>query len=276
MIDIKILTIFPRIFDSFLAYGNPARAIEAGLMKAEAVDLRNYTDDRHRTTDDYPYGGGTGMVMKPEPVVRGIRSLRGLSANPKVILMTPQGRLFSQEIAEELVQLETVVFVCGRYEGIDERIRQFVDDEISVGDYILSGGETAAMVVIDAVVRLIPGVLGADSHVEGESFYQGLLEYPQYTRPRVFEDLEVPEVLLEGHHEKIRRWRKKQALARTLARRPDLLEKRVPDAEEEKFLLEMASEIHSGLTEKSNEHAGNDSNGTDEVGPPGFPGRRHP
>jgi tRNA (guanine37-N1)-methyltransferase len=247
MMNIKILTIFPRIFDSFLAHGNPARAIEAGQMSVEAVDLRDFTDDRHRTTDDYPYGGGTGMVMKPEPVVRGVRHLRASADNPKVILMTPHGRLLNQSIAEKLAPLENVVLVCGRYEGIDERIRHFVDDEISVGDYILSGGETAAMVLIDAVVRLIPGVIGKDSHIEGESFYVGLLEYPQYTRPRVFEDLTVPEVLLEGHHEKIRRWRKKQALARTLARRPDLLKQRVPDAEEEKLLEEIRFEISLGL-----------------------------
>jgi tRNA (guanine37-N1)-methyltransferase len=273
MIDIKILTIFPRIFDSFLAYGNPARATEAGLMKLEAVDLRDFTDDRHRTTDDYPYGGGTGMIMKPEPVVRGIRNLRELSPGRKVILMTPHGRLFNQSIAEELAQETNIALVCGRYEGIDERIRHFVDDEISVGDYILSGGETAAMVLIDSVVRLIPGVIGKDSHIAGESFYVGLLEYPQYTRPQVFEGLTVPEVLLEGHHEKIRRWRKKQALARTLARRPDLMKRRVPDAEEEKLLEEIRSEIHSGLTEKDYEHAGNDSDGTIEVGPAGIPTR---
>jgi tRNA (guanine37-N1)-methyltransferase len=276
MIDVKILTIFPRIFDSFLAYGNPARAIEAGLMRVEAVDLRDFTDDRHRSTDDYPFGGGTGMVMKPEPVVSGIRRLRGLMADPKVILMTPQGRPFNQVVAEELAQLENVILVCGRYEGIDERIRHFVDDEICVGDYILSGGETAAMVLIDSVVRLIPGVIGSDSHIEGESFYVGLLEYPQYTRPRVFEDLQVPEVLLEGHHEKIRRWRKKQALARTIARRPDLLKGRIPDAEEEKLLGEIHSEISSGLTEKNDdEHAGTDSEGTNEAGPPGFSERGH-
>jgi len=275
MINIKILTIFPGIFDSFLAHGNPARAAEAGLMKVEAVDLRDFTDDRHRTTDDYPYGGGTGMIMKPEPVVRGIRGLRTAAGNPRVILMTPHGRLFNQSIAEELAQLENVVLVCGRYEGIDERIRHFVDDEISVGDYILSGGETAAMAVIDAVVRLIPGVIGKDSHIEGESFYTGLLEYPQYTRPRVFDGLTVPEVLLEGHHEKIRRWRKRQALARTLARRPDLLEQRVPDTEEEKLLEEIRSEIHSGLMENEYEHAGNDSDGTNEVGPPRFPSGGH-
>ncbi len=176
MLDIRILTIFPRIFDSFLAYGNPARAIEAGLLNVETVDLRDFTRDRHHTTDDYPYGGGTGMVMKPEPLVRAIRHVRGFMEDTRVILMTPQGRLFKQSVAEELTGLRSMLLVCGRYEGLDERVRAFVDDEISVGDYVLSGGDTAAMSVIDAVCRLIPGVLGADSHIEGESFYAGLLE----------------------------------------------------------------------------------------------------
>ncbi len=270
MLNIKILTIFPGIFDSFLAYGNPARAIEAELMTVEAVDLREFTEDRHRSTDDYPYGGGTGMVMKPEPVVRAIQTVRNEVPGSKVILMTPQGRLFDQSIAEELATETNLIFVCGRYEGIDERIRHFVDDEISVGDYILSGGETAAMVVIDAVVRLVPGVLGRDSHIAGESFYEGLLEYPQYTRPREFEGLSVPDILLEGHHEKIRRWRKKQALARTLFRRPDLLDRGIRGAEEEKLLEEIRSELCTGLMEKKNGYAGTDSEGTDEVGPPGI------
>jgi tRNA (guanine37-N1)-methyltransferase len=275
MLNIKILTIFPGIFDSFLAYGNPARAIEAELMRVEAVDLREFTDDRHRSTDDYPYGGGTGMVMKPEPVVRAIQRVRNEVPEARVILMTPQGRLFDQSIAEELATRPSLIFVCGRYEGIDERIRHFVDDEISVGDYILSGGETAAMVVIDAVIRLVPGVLGRDSHIEGESFYEGLLEYPQYTRPREFEGLGVPDILLEGHHEKIRRWRKKQALARTLFRRPDLLNRGILGTEEEKLLEEIRSELCTGLTEKKDGYAGTDSEGTDEVGPPGFSGGGH-
>lgn len=242
MVDIRILTIFPGIFDSFLRYGNPARAREAGLLNVETVDLRDFTTDRHRSTDDYPYGGGTGMVMKPEPIVRAVRHLRETLKNPRVVLMTPAGRLFNQTVAEELAQVDDIAIVCGRYEGTDERITAFVDDEISIGDYVLSGGETAAMVVVDAISRLIPGVLGADSHIEGESFYAGLLEYPQYTRPRVFEGMEVPEVLLEGHHLKIRRWRKKQALSRTLKRRPDLLRGRIPDAEEEELLEEIRSE----------------------------------
>lgn len=242
MVDIRILTIFPRIFDSFLQYGNPARAREAELLNVETADLRDFTTDRHRSTDDYPYGGGTGMVMKPEPIVRAVKHLRNSLENPRVILMTPAGRLFGQAVAEELARLDNIVIVCGRYEGIDDRITAFVDDEISVGDYVLSGGETAAMVVVDAVSRLIPGVLGADSHIEGESFYEGLLEYPQYTRPRDFEGMEVPDVLLEGHHLKIRRWRRKQALYRTLERRPDLLSGRILDAEEEELLDEIRSE----------------------------------
>jgi tRNA (guanine37-N1)-methyltransferase len=246
MVEIRILTIFPRVFDSFLLYGNPARAVEAGLLSIEAVDLRDFSDDRHKSTDDYPYGGGTGMIMKPEPVVRGIGSLKGRMKKPLVVLMTPQGKLFDQSTAERFARRESLLLVCGRYEGFDERIRAFVDEEISVGDYILSGGETAAMVLIDAVSRLVPGVLGADSHVEGESFYDGLLEYPQYTRPPVFEEMEVPEVLLGGHHEKIRKWRKKQALARTLARRPDLLKDRVFDPEEQELLEEISLERANG------------------------------
>jgi tRNA (guanine37-N1)-methyltransferase len=258
MLDIRILTIFPRIFDSFLTYGNPARAAQAGLLKVATVDLRDFTEDRHRSTDDYPYGGGTGMVMKPEPVVKAIRSVRGSMVEPSVLLMTPHGRLLTQAMSEELALTKDMIVVCGRYEGIDERIRPFVDDEISVGDYILSGGETAAMVLIDTVCRLIPGVLGADSHIYGESFYSGLLEHPQYTRPRVFEGMEVPEILLEGHHEKIRRWRKKQSLARTLARRPDLLKKRDWSSEEAKLLEEIRSETGMSATEKSHECIGDD------------------
>lgn len=246
MLDVRILTIFPGIFASFLSWGNPARALEAELLRVETIDLRDFTDDRHRSTDDYPYGGGTGMIMKPEPVVRGIRRLRGILEDPVVILMTPHGRLFDQSIAENLARRPSIVLVCGRYEGFDERIRAFVDDEISVGDFVLSGGETAVMVLIDAVSRLVPGVLGTDSHVEGESFYDGLLEYPQYTRPRVFEGMEVPQVLLDGHHEQIRQWRKKQALTRTLARRPDLLRNRVPDHEEQEFLDQILHEKTDG------------------------------
>ncbi|MDD3471819.1 MAG: tRNA (guanosine(37)-N1)-methyltransferase TrmD [Syntrophaceae bacterium] len=248
MLEVRVITIFPRIFDSFMEFGNPARAVGAGLLKFKTIDLRDFTEDRHRTTDDYPYGGGTGMIMKPEPIVKAIRSVRSSLPQTKVILTTPQGKRLDQTMVKLLVGLESMAFVCGRYEGIDERVRNFVDEEVSIGDFILSGGETAVMVIMDAVVRLIPGVLGADSNIDGESFYDGLLEYPQYTRPRIFEGLETPEILLEGHHEKIRIWRKKMALAKTLIKRPDLLENRESNKEEQQLLNEIKSEqnIHVG------------------------------
>lgn len=255
MIDVRILTIFPGIFDSFVKYGNPARALEKNLMSFQAVDLRDFTEDRHRSTDDYPYGGGSGMIMKPEPIVRGIRALKKNMTKPRVILTTPQAPVFSQEKAEELSKLDGMIIVCGRYEGVDERVRCYVDEEISVGDYILSGGEIPAMVIIDAVVRLIPGVIGADSHVGGDSLYNGLLEYPQYTRPRVFEGMSVPWVLIEGHHEKIRSWRLRQSLARTLLRRPDLLEKKILSDIEAKMLKEITASLFAETQEKKNECA---------------------
>jgi tRNA (guanine37-N1)-methyltransferase len=243
MLDVRVLTIFPSILDSFLSYGNPARAIQLELLRVQTVDFRDFTTDKHRTTDDYPYGGGSGMVMKLEPVVRAIRYVRSEIKNTRVILMTPQGKQYSQEFAEEYASLPGITLVCGRYEGLDERVRAFVDEEISVGDYVLSGGETAAMVVIDSISRLIPGVLGTDSHTDSESFYKGLLEYPQYTRPRIFEGMEVPEILLEGHHERIRRWRKKQSLDKTAEWRPDLLANRRWDAEELEILQEIQAEL---------------------------------
>ena len=242
MINIGVLTIFPNIFESFLSYGNPARAIKMGLLKIEAIDLRQFTENERRTTDDYPYGGGTGMVMKPEPIVKGIRYVKNLTGETYAILLTPQGRPLNQTIFEDLSKKEYILFICGRYEGIDERVKFFVDDEISVGDYVLSGGETAAIVLIDGIARLIPGVLGSDSRVAGESFYDGLLEYPQYTRPREFEGLEVPNILLEGHHEKIRLWRRKRSLLKTMKRRPDLIESLESDEEIRKLLKEIESE----------------------------------
>ena len=242
MLEVRAITIFPGIFDSFMQFGNPARAVEAGLLNFETIDLRDFTEDRHRTTDDYPYGGGTGMIMKPEPLVKAIRYARQSVSQARVILMTPQGRRLDQKVVRELGDFPSLVFVCGRYEGVDERVRDFVDDEISIGDFVISGGETAVTVVVDAVVRLIPGVLGADSSIDGESFYEGLLEYPQYTRPREFEGLNTPEILLEGHHARIRVWRKKQALVRTLIRRPDLLADRILDKEEKILLEEIKAE----------------------------------
>lgn len=245
MLDVRVLTIFPKMLDSFLRYGNPARAMAHGVLRVTSVDLRDFTNDRHRTTDDYPYGGGKGMILKPEPVAKAIKALRAQMVSPRVILMTPQGQVFTQALAQELAGLEGLVLVCSRYEGYDERILAFVDSEISVGDYVLSGGETAAMVIIDAVARCIPGVLDEQAHAEGESFYHGLLEYPQYTRPRVFEGMEVPAILLEGHHERIRRWRLKQALMRTMQRRPDLLVGRSFSPEEAKLLDQIRAETLS-------------------------------
>ncbi len=264
MLRIKILTVFPGIFDSFLSYGNPARAIESGLLFVSSHDIRDYTDDKHRSVDDYPYGGGPGMVMKPEPIVKAIRACSKDArwqeeheeefVDREIILTTPQGEMFDQEIAEELMLKDELIVVCGRYEGIDERVAAYVDRELSIGDYVLSGGETAAMVIVDAITRLIPGVIGADSHVEDESFYKGLLEWPQYTRPREFEGMAVPDVLLEGHHEKIRIWRRTQALARTITRRPGLMKNRVLDSLEKELLAQIDPE----LLELYNEHFGSD------------------
>ena len=182
------------------------------------------------------------MVMKPEPIVKGIRYVRNIANQTRVILLTPQGKPLTQSMLEELAENEDILLVCGRYEGIDERVRHFVDDEISVGDYVLSGGETAAIVLMDGISRLIPGVLGSDSRIAGESFYDGLLEYPQYTRPREFEGLEVPKILLEGHHEKIRIWRRKKSLLKTLKQRPDLIRSLELSEETDKMLEEIKSE----------------------------------
>lgn len=242
MIDIRVLTIFPNIFESFLAYGNPSRAIQMGLASVQAIDLREFGEEPRKSTDDYPYGGGIGMIMKPEPIVRGIRSVEASVVGIHKILLTPQGRRLDQKIVGELAGKPDVLLICGRYEGVDERVRYFVDDEISVGDYVLSGGETAAMVLIDCVVRLIPGVLGSDSRIDGESFYNGLLEYPQYTRPRDYENCMVPSILLEGHHEKIRRWRRKMSLLKTMRNRPDLMKSVVFDEETKELLNEIKSE----------------------------------
>jgi len=220
-----ILTLFPDFFTSPLNHGVIGRAVSNGLLTVGIHNIRDCTDDKHRTTDDYPYGGGAGMVMKVEPVVRAIESVRGVAPATTVVLTTPQGVRFSHEIALELSGRERIAIVCGRYEGFDERIRDFVDMEVSAGDYILTGGEIPAMMIIDAVGRLIPDVLGEPSSPEHESFSDGLLEYPQYTRPEEFRGLKVPEVLLSGNHALIEKWRRQESMARTLIRRPELLEK---------------------------------------------------
>ena len=220
-----VLTLFPDLFSSFLKETILGRAVKAGLVDIRLVNIRSFARGRHLVTDDRPFGGGEGMVMKPGPISRALESIERAKDRSLVLLLTPQGRAFDQPLAWDLSRMEQIILVCGRYEGVDERIRtNLVDMELSIGDYVLSGGEMAAMVVIDAVSRLVPGVLGGEKSTQEDSFEDGLLEYPQYTRPRVFKNQEVPEILLSGDHEKIRVWRRTESLKRTLERRPDLLD----------------------------------------------------
>lgn len=244
---IDILTLFPQMFESVFGYGILKRAIDQERLDIRRHNIRDYTHDKHRTVDDYPYSGRPGMVMKPEPIFEAVEAITGGAGpqkeaeKPPVILLTPQGRLFSQRIARELAEHPHLVLVCGRYEGVDERVRKhLVTDEISIGDYVLTGGEFPAMVVIDSVARLLPGVLGADVSLLEESHAEGLLEYPQYTRPEVYREWKVPEVLLSGNHAEIARWRHEQVIRRTLERRPDLLEKRGLDREERRLVERLA------------------------------------
>jgi tRNA (guanine37-N1)-methyltransferase len=225
MLNFTVITLFPRMFDSPLGHSILKKAQEKGLVKFHFIDPRNHATDRHRMTDDYPYGGGEGMVMKPEPLVAAIEEAKSGAPRARVILLTPQGKVFNHDVAHRLANEPEIVLICGRYEGIDERVKAFVDEEISVGDYTLSGGEPAATVVIDAVTRLVPGVLGNENSTLNESFSEGLLEYPQYTRPEEFRGLKVPEVLLSGDHERIRQWRQQQSRALTRERRPDMYAK---------------------------------------------------
>ena len=238
-----ILTIFPEMFSPYLRYGILGKAIQKRLIKIDIINIRDFALGKHKNTDDRPYGGGEGMVMKPEPIYRALRSIERLN-NSLVILLSPQGEKFDQNMAWKLSHYDQLIFICGRYEGIDERIRILcADTEISIGDYILSGGELAALVIIDTVSRLIPGVLGGERSNIEESFNNGLLEYPQYTRPRIFQGIEVPEILLSGNHEEIRKWRRKQALKRTLERRPDLLKKAKLTDEDIKILKSIKEEV---------------------------------
>jgi tRNA (guanine37-N1)-methyltransferase len=219
-----ILTLFPGMFESPLQESILGRAAGQELLQIRTHNLRDWAEGRHLTTDDTPYGGGDGMVMKPEPVARAVADLRKASPTARVLLMSPQGQLFSQAHAKRLATEPGLIFLCGRYEGFDERIRtSLVDEEFSIGDYVLTGGELPAMVMIDAIARHLPGVLGNAASAETDSFADGLLEYPQYTRPAIFDGMAVPEVLLSGDHGKIAAWRRRQQLLRTLRRRPDLL-----------------------------------------------------
>lgn len=222
---IDVLTLFPGIFAGPLDESILKRARDVGILDIQLHDIRDWATDKHRTVDDYPYGGGAGMVMKPEPLFAAVETVQAMAEPPgHVVLLTPQGRLLNQQIARELSQLPRLVLICGRYEGVDERVREhLVDDEVSIGDYVLGGGELPAMVLIETVARLVPGVLGSAESLTHESHTDGLLEYPQYTRPEEFRGWKVPDVLLSGHHGEVEKWRDQQRLERTRQRRPDLL-----------------------------------------------------
>jgi tRNA (guanine37-N1)-methyltransferase len=240
---IDILTLFPNMFSGPLDESIIKRAVDRNLVNLKVHNLRDWGLGKHKVVDDYPFGGGAGMVMKPEPLFDAVEAIKAESNNPSasVILLTPQGRVFNQKVAAELAQLQHFILICGHYEGIDERVREHLaTDEISIGDYVLTGGELAAMVVIDAVVRQLPGVLGSEESASYESHTIGLLEYPQYTRPQVFRGWEVPQVLISGNHAQIAKWRREQSILRTLLRRPDLLEKANLSPEEQKLIRNKA------------------------------------
>ena len=246
---IDVVTIFRSMLEQPLAAGVLGRAIERGTLDVKVHDLRDFTTDRHRVVDDVPYGGGPGMVLKPEPLFRALDAIETDRGRPlTVVLTSPQGRRFTQAEAQRLSRVEHLVLLCGRYEGVDERVRERVTEEISIGDYVLSGGELPALVILDAVGRLVPGVVGDEQSVAEESFSRGLLDFPQYTRPaevagpdRSGPGLKVPDVLLSGHHGEIRRWRKREAVSRTLERRPDLLAGAELDEEEQEILRELVA-----------------------------------
>lgn len=225
MIEFDVFTLFPEIFTPYLQASILQRAIERRIIQVNLHNIRDWTTDKHHVTDDAPFGGGGGMVMKPEPIFASIEDVLGTPPACPVILLTPQGRVFNQRMAEELAQQDHLAFLCGHYEGIDERVRRhLISDEISIGDYVLTGGELPALILIDALARLRPGTLGDPDGASNDSHSTGLLEYPHYTRPPVFRGWEVPDVLLSGHHAQITQWRRRQSLLRTLQRRPDLLE----------------------------------------------------
>ncbi len=237
-----IITIFPEMFGSVFSKGVIKKALDKGLIEVHVHDLRDFTFDKHKQIDDRPFGGGQGMVLKSEPIFAAVEKIKRNEKTP-VYLLSPQGRKFDFRLAEELAKHPQVILICGRYEGVDERVIQYlVTGEISIGDYILTGGEPAAIVVVDGISRFIPQVVGNVESVKSDSFYEGLLEFPQYTRPRNFRGMEVPEVLFSGDHGKIESWRRKKSLKKTWLQRPDLLENRKLSAEEKKILEEITTE----------------------------------
>jgi tRNA (guanine37-N1)-methyltransferase len=244
VVRFDIVTIFPRMFDAPLAEGVVGRAVESGIVEVVVHDLRDFTTDRHRTVDDVPFGGGPGMVLKAEPLFRAVERIRETRGEPgAVVLTSPQGRPFTQAGAERLRTAGHVVILCGRYEGVDDRVREHLaTEEISIGDYVLSGGELAALVVVDAVSRLVPGVVGDAGSVAADSFARGLLDYPHFTRPAEFRGWTVPDVLLSGHHARVDAWRRREALRRTLRTRPDLLAGATLDADERRVIRELSEE----------------------------------
>ncbi len=241
----EVFTLLPEIFPPYLDSSILQRARQRGLIDVRLHNIRDYAHDRHHTTDDLPYGGGGGMVMKPEPIFEAVESILGSPANCPIILLTPQGRVFTHRVAEELSRQERLALICGRYEGVDERIRaHLAGDEISVGDYVLTGGELPALIVIDAVARLLPGVLGDPDGAAHDSHASGLLEYPHYTRPPEYRGWAVPDILLSGDHAAIEKWRHEQSLLRTLENRPDLLEEAKLNEGERKFLNQARERKH--------------------------------
>jgi tRNA (guanine37-N1)-methyltransferase len=244
---VDIITIFPEMVRNAASFSILGRAQEKGLLTLHAVDLRDYTTDRHRTTDDAPFGGGAGMVMKPEPIFAAVEDAVAKGpGRPRVVLTSPRGRKYNQLLAEELAREPHLVIICGRYEGVDERVcQQLVTDEISIGDYVLTGGELAALVILDSVVRLLPGALGDEESAVHESFSSGLLEHPHYTRPAEFRGMKVPEVLLTGDHQVVRRWQRKEALRVTWLRRPELLASAPLSASDRALLEELRKELIS-------------------------------
>ena len=269
VMNFHVLTLFPEMIMNGLETSILGRAAAKGIVSFEAVNIRDYTSERHGKVDDYPYGGGAGMVMQAEPIYRAYAALvEKIGKKPRVIYMTPQGQTFNQSIAEDLAKEEDLVFLCGHYEGVDERVLEMIaTDYLSAGDYVLTGGELPAMMMIDCISRLVPGVLNNNVSAEFETFHDNLLEYPQYTRPEVFMGKKVPDILLSGHHANVEKWRREQSIIRTLKNRPELLENAVLSKKEQKFLDELLrqQELENAQKVKNKEKAAAEHDGEETV-----------